>query len=80
MAYICPNNYNKTILVIVSLVTRNSEIKEEFISLKGLCESTYSSFCKAFVDEILAIRRAVVLIQVRTRTRAQDYGTPSLKY
>lgn len=52
IAYICPNNYNKTIWVIVSLATCNSETKEEFISLKGLCESTYSSFCKAFVDEI----------------------------
>ena len=28
----------------------------------------------------LPVRRAVVLIQVRTHTRAQDYGTPSLKH
>lgn len=35
---------------MVSLTICNSESKE-FISLKGLCESTYSSFCKVFVDE-----------------------------
>ena len=37
---------------LVSLATYKPETKEEFISLKGLGESAYSSFGKAFVDEI----------------------------
>lgn len=42
---------------LVSLATYKPETKEEFISLKGLGESTYSSFGKAFVDEIKEYNR-----------------------
>ena len=42
---------------LVSLATYKPETKEEFISLKGLGESTYSSFGKAFIDEIREYNR-----------------------
>ena len=42
---------------LVSLATYKPETKEEFISLKGLGESAYSSFCKAFVYEIKEYNR-----------------------
>ena len=42
---------------LVVLATYKPETKEEFISLKGLGEATYSSFGKAFVDEIKEYNR-----------------------